>query len=342
MKPNIFLMNPGLGDEDALTYYWYYVLSVVPGLGQAFVDEVCRLSGLVPSKFVEAIDHPPGNQENRPDLLIRCADYNLLFEHKLDSPVGERQLQRYLELAKERDWKLALLAGNRIAIDEGVLAAPTFVRPQGIERPQHFLWQDLHPILTSVDHHLAREFGELLECIGLGRFSWAGLGNPFVDQGAGNALLDLYESIRPVVDGPGVQCRRSANSLIYQVRTPFHPVHLINIGPRQSVALDHPTLRGPVMDLWVWVRRHGDPQRRVLPMADGSLDHASAPIVVHDHHDPVTLSYDKEVCCERSYYVPLEYILQESHERSEEHLVTFVRSAVGHLRRDVAALRDGA
>lgn len=314
---------------------------MVPGLGQAFVDEVCRASGLPPSKFKEAIDHPPGDRENHPDLLVECSDYKLLFEHKLDSPVGERQLQRYLELAKARGWKLALLAGSRIEIDDDVRTAPTFVRPKDSGHPPHFLWQELHPVLTAVDHHLAREFSEFLECIGLGRFNWAGLGNPFVDQGAANALLELYESIRPVVDGPGVQCRRSANSLIYQVRTPFPPVHLINLGPRQSVALDNPTLCGPVMDLWVWLRR-SDPNQRVLPNRDQSTDQAPLPIVVKDHNDPANLPYDRRVFCERSYYVPLEYILQDSLKGSEQRLVTFVRAAVRHLREDVAAHRDGA
>src|SRR4051812_6931868 len=106
MKPNIFLMDPALGDEDALTFYWHYLLSVVPGLGQAFVSEVCRSSGLAPSTFVGAIDHPGGDRENRPDLLVQCSDYNLVFEHKLDSPLGLRQLHRYIDLAASKGWKL--------------------------------------------------------------------------------------------------------------------------------------------------------------------------------------------------------------------------------------------
>ena len=68
MNPNVFLMDPNLGNEDALTFYWHYVLSVVPGLGQAFVDAVCQSSGLTPSKFLGSVDHPPGDRENRPDL----------------------------------------------------------------------------------------------------------------------------------------------------------------------------------------------------------------------------------------------------------------------------------
>ena len=64
MKPNMFLVDPRLGPEDELTAYWHYPLSVVPGLGQAFVDEVCRLSGLPSSRFIGAIDHPVGDRTN--------------------------------------------------------------------------------------------------------------------------------------------------------------------------------------------------------------------------------------------------------------------------------------
>ena len=100
MKPNIFMINSALGLEDALTAYWHYVLSVVPGLGQHFVDSICRSSGLAASSFIGAIDHPSGDSANHPDLLIQCRDWKLLFEHKVDSPLGDRQLERYLELAK--------------------------------------------------------------------------------------------------------------------------------------------------------------------------------------------------------------------------------------------------
>ncbi|MBP7778314.1 MAG: PD-(D/E)XK nuclease family protein [Acidobacteria bacterium] len=108
MKPNIFMIDPALGPEDALTAYWHYLLSVVPGLGQSFVDAVCRASGLAVSEFLGAIDHPYGDSDNRPDLLIQCREWSLLFEHKYLSPVGPGQLHRYVELAQSRGWKLAL------------------------------------------------------------------------------------------------------------------------------------------------------------------------------------------------------------------------------------------
>ena len=340
MKPNIFLIadNVALGPEDALTAYWHYLLSVVPGLGQAFVDEMCRLSGLSRSTFIGAIDHPAGDDKNHPDFLLQCHDYSVLFEHKLHSPLGPSQLHRYLDLAKGREWKLALLSASPIPIDEEVRQSPAYVGPSDAARTGHFLWSDTHEILGASDHHLAREFCDYLEILGLGRFSWSGVGNPFTDPDAARALLRLYESIRSVCNGPGVSCRKSANSLVYQVRTPFPPIHLINLGPIMSVAQENPWLRGPVMGLWVWVRRSVREQQ-LLPTGNGVVPGTSLPIVVRDHDDNECLPYDREVFCERSYYVPLDHVLQGSLKASEEHLVTFARTVVSHLRQDIASVQ---
>jgi hypothetical protein len=339
MDPNIFLIDPKLGPEDTLTAYWHYLLNVVPGLGQAFVAKVCRLSGLAPSKFVGAIDHPrTGDRKNHPDLLVQCSDYDLIFEHKLDSRLGSRQLHKYLDFAKRRHCKLALLAAKRIEVDGEVKQSRTFVYPKGKERPSHFLWQDLYPILGAIDHHLTREFSECLENWGLGKFSWAKLGNPFIDDGAASALLTLYDSIRPICEGPNVQCRKSGNSLIYQIRTPFAPVHLVNVGPLQSVAQESPTLREPVMGLWVWIRRGRNSERRVLSKGTRSITRPSLRIEVCNHVYPQSLPKDHQVFNERSYYVPLKHILRDSLKASEKRLVLFVRAAVGHLRKEIADL----
>ena len=84
MNPNIFSIAFNyvrLGDEDMVTALWHYVLSSVPGVGQAFVDDFCRRAGIQPSRFIGALDHPSGSRENRPDLVVQCHDWSVLFEH---------------------------------------------------------------------------------------------------------------------------------------------------------------------------------------------------------------------------------------------------------------------
>jgi hypothetical protein len=343
MKPNVFLVNP-VFDEDELTAYWHYALAVVPGLGQRFVDHVSNRAQLTPSRFIGALDHPIGDRSNHPDLRIQCSDYDLLFEHKLNSPVGPRQLHRYLDLAISKGWKLALIAAHRVDVDDAIRQSSSFVCPHGTGEPSHFLWQEVHGLLTTSADHIAQEFKEYLEFLGLGYFAWAGLGDPFIDERAAEELRSLYDAVKPIFKTPGTSCRKRPNSLIYEVRKPFAPVHLLNFGPYNSVQQWDRRLQKPVMALWLWIRRPGGGNTRVLPTANGYIRDSSPRIFVQDGDNPTPLSYDREVFCERYYYIHLDEILVQSHNLSQDRLCSFVQTAVDHIkgRRELVDSQDSA
>lgn len=332
MKANIFLVDPRLGLEDQVTAFWHYVLSVVPGLGQAFVDLVAQRARLGSSRFVGAIDHPIGDRGNHPDLLIQCEGYDILFEHKVDSPLGPSQLHRYLDLAEKRKWRLALMTARRLDLEESICESAVYLRPQEVSAPQHFLWQDVHALLAESSHHLAGEFKEYLEVLGLGHFSWTGFGNPFIDQHAAAELKSMYGALRQLFASPGVSCRLTSGSLIYQIRKPFSAVHLVNIGPLESVAQWDRRLRGPVMALWAWARRTGAVDQRVLPRAEEAIPGSSPRILIDNNDDPTALPYDGNVFVERYYYIPLDQVLTESKEASQARLIYFAETAMAHLR----------
>jgi hypothetical protein len=328
---NVFFVSPALGAEDRLTAYWHYVLDAVPGVGQAFVDHVASRAGLVPSKFLGSVDHPMGDRLNRPDFLIRCQDYDVLCEHKLDSPLGRRQLERYLTWCQTRGQKLALVAANALPLEASICDSPCFVRPREDGAPAHFLWQDVHQIVQRFTDRIARDFAEFLEALGLAHFDWAGLGDPFTSDEAARELRSLYDALAPMFRAPGVSCLKTANSLIYQIRRPFAPVHLINVGPLVSVAEWDRRIWGRVMALWVWARRPGGGTQRVLPQAYGYIRGSSPRIFVDDQASAAPVPYDREVFQERQYYLPLHEVLVQSRELSQDRLMSFVRTAVDHL-----------
>jgi hypothetical protein len=338
MTPNIFSIAFNyvrLGDEDMITALWHYVLAKVPGVGQAFADEVASKSGLVPSRFVGALDHPRGTREDRPDLLLQCNDWSILFEHKLEAPVGPRQLERYLELARRNDWRFAVMAKRPIAVPPEVLNAPEFVAPLSDSGPKHFLWQDLQPLLRTAQHPLADEFVEFMEERGIGAFSWAGFGNPFYTASGADALRVLYGAVKPVFEGPGVRFVKKATSLVYEVRRPFAPVHLINIGPLESVAQDAPSLRGPVMGLWCWIDRGSRPTERVLPRHSATLK-SDPEVFRFDPAEPTLLSGPVAAADERWYFTPLSRILLSSPEACNRAFREFARVCVDDLKADLS------
>ena len=93
------------------------------------------------------------------------------------------------------------------------------------------------------------------------------MGNPFIDVAAAEQLRCLYDAIAPIFGTTGASCRKRFNSLVFEVRRPFAPVHLINVCPIASVAEWDARLGGSVMALSVWVRREGAPNQRVSPGA---------------------------------------------------------------------------
>ena len=269
---NVFFVSPNLGPEDRLTAYWHYVLDAVPGVGQAFVDHVSSRSGLAQSPFLGSVDHPMGDRENRPDFLIRCRDYDLLFEHKLDSPLGRRQLERYLTLCQTRGQQLALVAASALPLEASVCDSPWFVRPREAGAPAHFLWQDVHHLVRGFPDRIARDFagGNAPDRrVGLAHFDWAERGDPFNVRPRQRERCARDAALAPMFRAPGVSCLTTANSLIYQIRRPFPPVHLINVGPLVSVAEWDRRVWGHVMAVWVWVRRPGGGNQRILPQAHG-------------------------------------------------------------------------
>lgn len=338
MKPNIFIIgyDTARGDEDIVTAYWSYALNTVPGLGQAFANDVSRRAGLPKTRFVGALDHPAGDAANHPDLLLQCKDWQLLFEHKVDAPLGPRQLHRYLRLAEERGWKLGLMAAEPVSLDPDILDSPSYVCPASASHPRHFLWSDLLPLLRQTEHHLATEFAEFLEHRGLGAFSWGGRGDPFFDDAARAALLHLYEPVGKAFRAPGVRCSFHAKSLIYKISSPHPAIHLLNFGPLRSVAQHVPNLRGPVMGAWFWIRRSSPRGRRLLAAdRNGPLRGANLPITVWNSPSPTNLPYAKEVFDEREYYVSLDAILVDDPGEASARLVSFVRAALGDVTREL-------
>lgn len=228
------------------------------------------------------------------------------------------------------------MAKRELKITAAVLAAPEFVAPSDVKQPRHFLWNDLQPILRASGQPLAVEFAEFLEERGLGTFTWGGLGNPFFNAAAADTLRLVYDSVRPVFTEPGVRFMKKATSLVYEVRRPMRHVHLINIGPLESVSHHVLSLRGPVMALWVWTPRDAtSAQKPVLPTASGPVSDSGLPIVVDTREQAQQFSPGQHIFCERAYYVPLGEVLLDSPERCNIAMRSFAQACVNHLKADL-------
>jgi hypothetical protein len=87
------------------------------------------------------------NSSDYPDMIIETPQLNIICEHKVGAPLGNRQLERYLSivLAEEQRTKkphrLALIARDIVSIPGEVLQHAHYLKP---ERSAHFRWRDIY------------------------------------------------------------------------------------------------------------------------------------------------------------------------------------------------------
>jgi hypothetical protein len=140
-------------------------------LSRVKVDEVCILSQ--PSYQV----HYPGEA---PDMKLLSDELVVICEHKISARLGERQLERYLELVKieetrtGRPHRLALITRQLLNLPQYIIQDPYYLKPAGAP---HFRWQDFYNLLENLTGpaskgaptliELRKQFMEFLRSLGL-------------------------------------------------------------------------------------------------------------------------------------------------------------------------------
>lgn len=198
-------------DEDYFTGCFYHLIKQFPKVGQKVVDLLFAHTNRPAPQFLGATDHPSLSTKDRPDFLLRCKGLNIICEHKLDSPLGNQQLERYLELASQQQKKtyLACISRGWQHISPKLLDSKSYLHP-GHNR--HFRWRDIYPIVERYSHSSAQEFRAMMddyrmkpsnpiqgweglfsgdpETTTLFRQQWDGVRNYFKDLGAEQCSLD--------------------------------------------------------------------------------------------------------------------------------------------------------
>lgn len=216
--PNVFLVPRDIGAEDRFTAHWHYLLDNCPELAQAVVNMIAGRAGLPVAVWCHSEDHAGGvsNEQNKPDFLLSTTEWRLICEHKLESPLGPQQLERYLGMCQEALRDYVILISNRPAeIAPAVLGDRRYARPTDGGRA-HFMWEDFYPLVAGRDERLCREFAAYMRAHWMHPIGAGPLGDPYSDpvpfRGvAERAVLRLKQEARDVRQDPtgtGIQLRQ--------------------------------------------------------------------------------------------------------------------------------------
>ncbi len=158
------------GDEDLLTDLFAWYLRQDPEIA---IQLVKLLTGITPSKIKRIETQPTFKAFPRdfPDMTIVTPEMVVICEHKVSSPLGNRQLERYLGIAvSEQESRniphyLVFIARDLVMVSSEVYSKSHYRQgPKAV----HFRWKDIYCLIQenlSTDHPLHERRLQFLDCL---------------------------------------------------------------------------------------------------------------------------------------------------------------------------------
>ena len=325
--PNIFTLFDDGDWEDRFTSLWHYLLDAVEGAGQGVVNYLAQGAGIAPSTFISAEDHPPGTDEDRPDFLIACQDYDIICEHKIAAPLGERQLERYLALPRSRPSYLVLIARDWQRVEEGVLNDPRYLHPA--TGGANYRWCDLFAIVNKLPHRLAQDFSSYMRARGLAPLdvpSWEDL---LTNVRTAEVFASAMDKTRAWFAARGARCKRDPTYLGLQIRNSHPWQGLLYLRPHHTTGWDTPLLNGVALTARLYLVRGSAHAEAFFASTPGLIEDAFGTVARRPKRESV--AWDPELILVTEYAAPLSTRLHADSEETRNRLLAFGMSVQGDI-----------
>ena len=141
------------GDEDLFTDMFAWLLRQDPHLAKHLISNMCEF---LPSSVRSIVTQPSFKEypNDYPDMLIETPQMNIICEHKIGAPLGNRQLERYLSLVvaeeerTEKPHRLLFIARDIVGISPEVLQHASYLKPSS---QTHFRWRDIYATTQTLN-----------------------------------------------------------------------------------------------------------------------------------------------------------------------------------------------
>lgn len=267
---NIFCLSAGLGDEDRFTASLNYLIDCNPDIGQDIVSLLGDSSGLDFGRFLKSTDHPAGTLEDKPDFLLECENIDIISEHKLFSPLGNRQLERYLSLSRTKSFCLALITNKYCQIPEEVISNPRYLKPND-RAVNHFTWQDIYPIISDRKDRLSRDFAEYMRSLEMKPWHPEAWENLFTDDVEGKSFGKQWVDVRAYFKGLGAKCTVDPSGRGFQISKPKSWLHLLYLSVSRGLPNPDKRVDGPYLQATIWINKSDTRIAKNLQKLDGAI-----------------------------------------------------------------------
>lgn len=326
--PNIFrISSSSLGDEDRFTAFLHYVVDSVPGVGQDLVHVITTRAGLGQATFQSALDHPEGDAENRPDFLLRCVEFDILCEHKLDSDLGNSQLERYLKLPKTRSTYLALISGRNHDITDEVVGSVSYLRPQ-TSTALHFYWEDFYPAISLHRERLVQDFLLYMRDLGMSPsplpHEWEDL---FRSDKVAESFYELTRDMRYYFESIGGKCKADPSRRGFQIKFPTDWIHLLYISLDKVAKPLTLGIDSPFLTARIYVRKNNLEKIKFVGAQD--IVTPIGKLIGRPKDEPVRWDTDLVFCYE--FVGSLNNYIGQNSVDTKAKLLDFGRTVMGHI-----------
>ena len=321
---NIFMLPGSLGEEDRFTASLHYLIETTPKIGQQLVDAIHLSADRRTSRFVRSEDHPNVDVENRPDLLLECEDFDLFCEHKLLSPLGYRQLERYLGIKREKPVYVALISLGNCIVSQDVSINPRYIHPKSAT---HFNWRELYPAISTGEDRLGRDFVAYMNSLGMKPLELPnGWGDLFTCRTTAEAFGMQFQSIREYFSRIGAQCTIDGSRLGFQIRKPTPLLRLFYLSVASAASTRSRSFGDDVLSARIYVDAANATDKFEK---DWTISYVESSKIQAKPRNQLA-SWDKNLRLVYEYQTPLDSVLSKDVVLLKANLLQFAKSTFEH------------
>jgi hypothetical protein len=340
---NIFLIPPNLNSKERFAAFWEYLLGNIPDLGQDFVDFLMQRSGKPSSTFIKAVGYPFLSPDVQPDFILKCEDFDIICDHRLESELSKHSLDAYFILAKfqTKPTYVVLISNSYCLIDAEILASEAakryYLQPLDYVNSSmpYFSWQDIYALVTQKRSHLAHEFAEYMHFMDMQPWQHSMWGQLFLNPDVASDFSQQWNMTINHLQELGITCKHSGYSAL-EVIYPLPWLQLLYMYVSRSVQHNDLQSVSPFLVATIWIK--GDESEQIR-----SFQRIS-------HH--FTLPENKDITVEirasladglwmmktgnrpklaATYYTSLDRVVSVDLDQMQKNLLAFTTAIFNHL-----------
>lgn len=274
---NIFLLPPNLSRKERFAASWEYLLENIQDLGQELVDFLTQRSGKPSSLFVNAVSYPFLSSDIQPDLILKCQDFDIICDHRLESELTKHSLDAYFILAKfqEKPTYVVLISNSYCQIAPETLASDAaqryYLQPRDNVNSSmpYFCWQDLYALVAQKEQRLAHEFAEYMHFMDMQPWQHSSWGELFLNPDVATSFSEQWSQTIEYFQEKGISSKRSGYSAL-ELNYPLPWMQLLYIYAARSVQHNDLQSVSPYLVATIWIK--GDESEQIRAF-QGISDH---------------------------------------------------------------------